>query len=438
MHRIRQPIALIIPVALFITGCSSAPPVGLHGAYRFDDGGLISVRPSADETLRCREYDTGRSRRLYPDGEHRFVSGPGFAEKEPVELVVEFDANERGRATALSWNERGAGPQTAVRVGAVEWLSFTSGETELHARLDLPEGPGPHPAVVLVHGSGKSEGTQWMYASDFFAANGIAALSYDKRGTGESDGEFTMDFQQLARDVVAAVEYLKTRDDIDADRIGVSGYSQGGWVGPLAASMSDDIRYVIVNYGMVESPAEEARLETRQLLRKRGVEEHYMKDVDELTRAAVKVVATRFGDGWDEFGAAKNKYKDAPWRDKLGGSPIDGLMKHPKWMIKLFGKRKLPPGLRWYYDSNEVLDRLTVPTVWLLGEKDESAPNELTIPALNGLQAEGKPIELVVFAGADHGMLIFREENGQRVYTGYAKDYWRTQVQAARRHSGME
>jgi dienelactone hydrolase len=277
-----------------------------------------------------------------------------------------------------------------------------------------------------------------LYTADFFVANGIAALTYDKRGTGESDGDFTMDFRQLARDVVAAVEYLKTRTDIDAGRIGLSGYSQGGWVGPLAASMSSDVRYVIVNYGMVESPAEEARLETRQLLRKRGVEEHHMEEVDELTRAAVHVVATRFGEGWDEFGAAKKKYGDALWRDKLDGSPIDGLLKYPKWLIKLFGRGKLPPGLDWYYDSTGVLDGLTVPTVWLLGEKDESAPNELTIPALNGLQAEGKPIELVVFPGADHGMILYREEDGRRVYTGYSPGYWPTEVGVARRLSGLE
>jgi hypothetical protein len=117
-------------------------------------------------------------------------------------------------------------------------------------------------------------------------------------------------------------------------------------------------------------------------------------------------------------------------------------MKYPKFLIKLFGKGKLPPGLDWYYDSTDVLENLSTPSVWLsvwlLGELDESAPNLLTIPALRDLRARGKPVELNVFPGADHGMLVFREEDGQRVYTGYAKGYWPAGVEAARRLSGLQ
>lgn len=69
-------------------------------------------------------------------------------------------------------------------------------------------------------------------------------LAYGKRGVGGSTGEYTsigpgnsvLMFDLLAADVIAAVEALRARKDIDARRIGLVGISQGGWIAPLAAS----------------------------------------------------------------------------------------------------------------------------------------------------------------------------------------------------------
>ena len=78
------------------------------------------------------------------------------------------------------------------------------------------------------------------------------------------------------------------------------------------------------------------------------------------------------------------------------------------------------------------------PMVWLLGEKDRSAPNRMTILKLRDMIEEGRPCELIVFPGADHSMLVFREEGGKRVYTGYAKDYFITKVDRARHLCGLD
>jgi hypothetical protein len=174
--------------------------------------------------------------------------------------------------------------------------------------------------------------------------------------------------------------------------------------------------------------------ETRNLLRKRGVAEESLPAVDELTLAAVHVVATDFREGWDEFAVAKKKYKNAPWRRELHGSPVASFLKYPRWLVKLVGRRKAPEGLPWYYDSTEVLNDLAIPMVWFLGEADESAPNELTIPRLRRLQDLGKPYELILFPDTDHSMLVFDEHDGERIYTGYAPGYFREEVEHARRH----
>jgi len=110
-------------------------------------------------------------------------------------------------------------------------------------------------------------------------------------GARSPDRRYTFDFPQLARDAVVAVEHLQTIPEIDAGSIGLSGYSQGGWVAPLAASLSD-VRFVLVHYGSIDPPTEEARVETRNTLRTRGVDGAALSEVDELTTAAVQVVGS--------------------------------------------------------------------------------------------------------------------------------------------------
>ena len=71
----------------------------------------------------------------------------------------------------------------------------------------------------------------------FFASRGLAVLTYDKRGCGGSGGDWkTVDLDVLAQDALAGVRWLKAQPGVDASRVGVWGISQGGWIGPLAAS----------------------------------------------------------------------------------------------------------------------------------------------------------------------------------------------------------
>ncbi len=406
----------------------------LMGAWALDDGRLISIRRSAGKTLRYRVYGTGESRRLYPEGWHRYVSGPGFAVRSPTDLAVELE--DAGGVPRLAWEKSGSPALFGRRVGREEAATFTSDGVLLSGRMNLPEDPGPFPGVVLVHGSGSDAATDYFCNGDFLAAHGIATLTFDKRGTGRSGGAYTFDFDQLARDVVAAVDYLRSRPDVDGDRIGLSGYSQGGWVAPLAASLSGHVRYVIVSFGLIASPAEEARVETRNELRKRGVGGEALEQLDELTLAAVEIVASGFEEGWDEFRAIRKKYRREPWMKRLSGTVVGKFVRYPRWAIRLLGPRSAPPGLPWHYDSTALLEQLDSPMVWLLAEADESAPVELTLPALERLRAAGKPYELTVYPGADHSMLRFVEnDDGERSYTGYVPGYFAAEVEAARRLS---
>src|SRR5690606_1481202 len=137
--------------------------------------------------------------------------------------------------------------------------------------LLVPVTPGPHPAMVMIHGSGPATRDVLRPFADHFARNGVAVLITDKRGAGESSGNLVRaKFDDLADDALAGVAYLRGRDDIRADSIGLHGVSLGGWIAPLAAVRSDDIAYVVVESAPTLTPREHERLRVQSQLRADG------------------------------------------------------------------------------------------------------------------------------------------------------------------------
>lgn len=139
----------------------------------------------------------------------------------------------------------------------VRYANIRAAGVELAGTLTLPEGPGPHPAAVLISGSGPQDRNEalaghkpFLVLADYLTRRGIAVLRFDDRGVGESTGTFgTATSEDFATDVRAGVEYLKTRSEIDPSRIGLIGHSEGGLIAPLVANTSDDIAYLVLMAG---------------------------------------------------------------------------------------------------------------------------------------------------------------------------------------------
>ena len=119
------------------------------------------------------------------------------------------------------------------------------------ATLQLPDGAGPFPAVLMFHGLGSSRdevGLIFADSADALARHGIASLRIDFRGFGKSDGDtgaFTLDRQNEDSDI--ALKALMATAGIDATRIGVMGFSFGaGAAIELAGAKRDDIKSVVV------------------------------------------------------------------------------------------------------------------------------------------------------------------------------------------------
>jgi uncharacterized protein len=127
----------------------------------------------------------------------------------------------------------------------------------LAGTLTLPKKEGRFPAVILISGSGPQNRDEeildhkpFLILSDYLTKNGIAVLRYDDRGIGQSKGDFkTATTQDFANDVKAAIEYLKTRKEIDLKKIGLIGHSEGGLIAPMVAQNNKDISFIVLMAG---------------------------------------------------------------------------------------------------------------------------------------------------------------------------------------------
>ena len=143
-------------------------------------------------------------------------------------------AYARSKSTAAAFDERN--------------ITFTNGGVTLAGSLLLPPGSKPVPAVVFVHGSGAEGRWASRFLASQLATHGIAALIYDKRGVGQSTGDWRQATpDDLARDAAAAVARLKQESRIDPRRVGIHGHSQGGTLAPMIATQAQGVAFIIAS-----------------------------------------------------------------------------------------------------------------------------------------------------------------------------------------------
>ena len=307
-----------------------------------------------------------------------------------------------------------------ARAQATIDLSVTSRDgTVLAGTLFKAPGSGPQPVVVILHGSepGTRSHRGYLRWADGFRERGIAALVYDKRGTGESEGVYVEapDLSVPAEDVLAWVQALKQRDDIDARRIGVLGQSQGGWVGPLAASRSSDIAFVVSISGPGVSPLEQNIYDKTNQYRATGASPERVEQFSSVIRLVWTYLAT--GGNRDSAQLVWERVGNTDWfRGAYEGPPM--LDRE----IVLADARMEHYAAHQTYDPAIALERLTVPLLAVFGGADPVVPVEESIEAMRrafGRSGQAPLLTVVVVPRADHAMRVRQPDGSGGFAPGY-------------------
>jgi hypothetical protein len=234
-----------------------------------------------------------------------------------------------------------------------ESVSFISQGVRLSGTIYIPK--VSHAAVVLVHGSGQE--TRMQEFAALLAASGCAVLTYDKRGVGASEGVYagpevgtnnidSTNLHLLAQDARAAVNLLKQKHP--SLPIGLLGFSQAGWIIPLAATDNPLVQFMVLFSGPTLTTLEQLRFQFYTAGRT---------------------------DFWEHHSEADAREHVTTDPDRFQFAPTD-----PK----------------------ESLASLSIPGLWLFGGKDIQIPVNLCIEQLQTLKAQGKPYDYTLFPELGH------------------------------------
>lgn len=295
---------------------------------------------------------------------------------------------------------------------------------KLAGTLTLPSSGAPFPAVLLITGSGPQDRDEKVYGhrpflvlADYLTRCGIAVLRVDDRGVGKSTGNFlTATSEDFSTDVLAGVEYLKSRQEINPELVGLLGHSEGGLIAPMVAAQSKDIAFIVLMAGQGLRGEEILQLQAALILKALGVNDSTI----DKNRALQKRQFTVLKQEKDNVVAAQ-KLRQVMIEEigKMSAKEKEELGYLSDTRIDQEIQQLLSPWFRYYvtYDPTPVLMKVSCPVLALISEKD------LQVPPKENLQAIEKSLQ----TGGNKNYTIKELPNlnhaFQTVQTGSGLDY---------------
>ncbi len=281
---------------------------------------------------------------------------------------------------------------------------------KLAGTLTIPNGVQKPPVAILISGSGPQNRNEeikafnhrpFLVLSDYLTTNGIAVLRYDDRGVAQSEGVHkgatSADF---ATDVEAAVAYLKTRNDIDVNKIGLIGHSEGGFIAPMVASRDKDIAFIVFLAGTGVDGATILQTQERRANELNGIAKEVLNYNEILARKLHEIV--KLGTNKNEIKTNLTEYltnfrkNDSTIftksiTDQMTNQMVNSLC--DEWLTYFIQT-----------DPDQFLSKVTCPVLALNGEKDFQVLPKLN---LNGIEnslkkAKNKDVTIVELEGLNH------------------------------------
>ena len=397
MNRFLHSPAVLLLAASLAQAAPPAPPCAT-GLYGLADGSTVDIAPSADDLMRWRRPD-GTSGAFALAGAQAGASRLGWTTRPDGHHVTTDCA-----AGTIRFDDQ-AGRRVPL---VVRETRFQSDGVELVGRLVLPPGDARVPVVVLLHGSEHDSASSFESLQRRLPSQGVGAFVFDKRGTGASGGQYTQDFDQLARDAVAALATARRLGGERIARIGFEGPSQGGWVAPLAA-LRADVDFVTVVFGLAVSVLEEDRSAVAK-----NMADHHHSAADTARAMALVDAADALAMDptlatYDRFAAVRDPLRGEPWFKDVRGDFTWAIL--PVQRDQVLGLAKqIDWHTPWLFDPLATIAAVKPPQLWVLAEDDLDAPSAETARRLAQLRMAGRPIATVVWARTEHG--IYEYETG--------------------------
>ncbi len=277
-----------------------------------------------------------------------------------------------------------------------------AGGVTLAGTLTEPEGAGPFPAVLFITGSGAQDRDENLFQhrpffvlADALARRGVAALRVDDRGVGGSTGDtLTSKSEDTAGDVLAGIEFLKSRKEIDPARIGLIGHSEGGIIAPLVASRSKDVAFLVLMAGTGLPGDEIIYLQGRAILKGLGADEATLNRTTDLQRELFRIVRAE-----KDEKVADGKVREA-FKAHLASLPEDQRKeaKASEGVIESRLKLVRTPWFRDFLDLDPrvALKKVTCPVLALIGEKDLQVPPKENLVEIEKALKSGGNTKFVV------------------------------------------
>lgn len=307
----------------------------------------------------------------------------------------------------------------------VEEVSFKNSidNITLAGTLTLPNSKGKFPVVILISGSGPQDRNEELFEHKPFAViaddltkKGIAVLRYDDRGYGKSTGDFsnstTADF---ANDVRSAIEFLKTRSEINNKKIGLVGHSEGGMIAPMVAANSKDVNFIVLLAGP-GTPIDELMIEQSKAYSKLlGVDESTIEINSRIQKSTYDFVKNYKSDNLqnDLMSYLKSEIEKLPESIKpKTEDEIDQMVLqladsvNNKWFLYFIK-----------YIPAEYISKLKCDVLAMNGSLDFQVPAKTNLKAIENALIVGnnKNYEIVELAGLNH---LFQEAT-----TGSLEEY---------------
>ena len=267
---------------------------------------------------------------------------------------------------------------------------------KISGTLTVPRGGGKYPAVLLITGSGPQDRNEtiaghrpFLVLADHLTRNGIAVLRVDDRGIGGTEiGSLSVTTENFAEDVLAGVNFLKQRKEIDPKMIGLIGHSEGGMIAPMVAARTIDVSYIVLLAGLGQRGEDVIYSQNELLLKAAGTHVDTIRHTITLAKKVNSIVKAET----DEKRIEQRIDEEVAAYDRTLGDLQKKLFEPAAGNIKAAMPIYKTSWYRYFitFDPQPVLKNVKVPVLALNGELDLQVPFKENLDLIGaGLKAGG-------------------------------------------------